>query len=326
MSWFGKAAAKKTSPLAQRSAADGVSVSLSELLAFREFITNSSPKPLTASTQTQGHHQVLQRARGLEFAELCQYLPGDDVRTIDWRQTAKRGRVFTRVYQDEHARPVRLLVDMGPTMRFATRGAYKSVIAARVAARLAWQSVALEDQVGGMVFGVQGLQALPPRGQHQGALALLKQMAAASHVEPQEVALSDVLSSVFASLELDSELVIVSDFSALDHSIEQQISTIARQVDVKLIHIYDVFEQNPPAGRYKVTNGSTKNAELNLYSDSVRKTYLKPFELRYNALKKLAYQNGIPLFSISTEDNLFQRLSAPFAGKAMTGKVVIDDE
>lgn len=297
-----------------KSTPEGVSVTLEQLLMLQQFTANTDARPLALSTQAHGQHQVSQRSRGIEFAELRQYWPGDDVRTIDWRQTAKRGRVYTRDYQDEHARQIRLLIDMGPGMRFATRGAFKSVVAARIAALLAWQSVAIEDLVGGMVWGVQGQQLLSPRGQHQGALALLKQVALASQTEPEQMAINHCLTSGCQNLQQGTEVIIISDFSGLTPEVEQQIKVLSRQVDVKLIHIFDSFEQNPPYGKFWVTNGSDKT-ELNLNSSATRQAYLEPFELRLTALKTLARQIGAPLISISTNDDIVRQLSVGMVGR-----------
>src|ERR1700690_844521 len=81
------------------------------------------------------------RARGLEFEEVRPYAAGDDVRSIDWRVTARRGRVHTKLFREERERPVWLLVDLQPGMYFGSRVQMKSAMAVRAAALLAWIAV-----------------------------------------------------------------------------------------------------------------------------------------------------------------------------------------
>ncbi len=117
-----------------------------------------------------GRHESRMRGRGLSFEELREYLPGDDIRTIDWRVTARTGKPVVRVYDEEKDRPALVIVDQRINMFFGSRRAMKSVAAAEVAALCAWRITALGDRVGGFVFGDETVdrdQALPqPRGRH----------------------------------------------------------------------------------------------------------------------------------------------------------------
>src|SRR5690554_7657604 len=88
----------------------------------------------------------------MTFAEVRQYQPGDDIRSIDWRVTARRQSPHTKLYEEERERPVLLIADLGPTLFFASTGAYKQVRCAQVAALLAWLALWAGDQVGGLVF------------------------------------------------------------------------------------------------------------------------------------------------------------------------------
>ncbi|MFT6038708.1 MAG: hypothetical protein ACI9TP_001500, partial [Candidatus Azotimanducaceae bacterium] len=90
------------------------------------------------------------RGRGIDFAEVRTYEPGDDVRTIDWRVTARTGAPHTKLFQEEKERPVLILVDQSQPMFFGSRVAFKSVIAAEVGALLAWTALTRGDRVGGI--------------------------------------------------------------------------------------------------------------------------------------------------------------------------------
>ncbi len=99
-----------------------------------------------------GRHAARIRGRGLDFDELRAYLPGDDVRSIDWKVTARTRKPHTRVYTDERERRVLLVVDQRLAMFFGTRVQMKSVTAAELAALLAWHVVGAGDRVGAVVF------------------------------------------------------------------------------------------------------------------------------------------------------------------------------
>lgn len=89
-----------------------------------------------------GPHDSRFRGRGMDYRESRHYQPGDDIRNMDWRVTARAGRPHTKVYQAERERPVVVLADFGATLFFGTRGTFKSVAAARTAALIAWAAVA----------------------------------------------------------------------------------------------------------------------------------------------------------------------------------------
>ena len=103
-----------------------------------------------------GRHATRIRGRGLDFDELRAYQPGDDVRSIDWKVTARTRKPHTRVYTDERERRVLLVVDQRLAMFFGTRVQMKSVTAAELAALLAWHVVDAGDRVGAVVFDERG--------------------------------------------------------------------------------------------------------------------------------------------------------------------------
>ena len=92
------------------------------------------------------------KGRGVEFDESRPYQEGDDLRTIDWRVTARTGSVHSKLFEAERERPVWLGVDLSASMHFGTRGAFKSVVAARVASLLAWDAHRAGERIGAVVW------------------------------------------------------------------------------------------------------------------------------------------------------------------------------
>ena len=137
---------------AARIVSSPVQVTLADLVRLRpagESLKLTAPRIRVA---TEGGHVSPYKGRGVEFDESRPYQPGDDLRTMDWRVTARTGKPHTKVFREERNRPVFVWLDLRRPMLFATRGAYKGVRAAEVAALVAWSAVANGDRLGGLVF------------------------------------------------------------------------------------------------------------------------------------------------------------------------------
>src|SRR3990172_1873062 len=118
------------------------------------------------------------RGRGMELEDVRAYQPGDDVRHMDWRATARTNRPITKVFRDERQQMIYLVIDRGPTMFFGTRGELKAASAARVAAVLAFSALAPQERVAGLISDPAGEQAFPKTRGLAGALKLLQAAAA----------------------------------------------------------------------------------------------------------------------------------------------------
>ena len=141
----------------------GVVASLDELIRQRAPRRSVGMGPTgRVRTLHSGAYDSVFHGRGMEFDESRLYQAGDDVRTIDWRLMARTGRVHTKLFHEERERPVRMLVDARPSMRFGTRDSFKSVLAARAAATLAWAARDAGDRVGGILLRSSGPTELEP--------------------------------------------------------------------------------------------------------------------------------------------------------------------
>lgn len=305
------------------NAMHGVTASLRELIALRERI--GGPLHGAPIQPSPGKHAAAHRSRGMEFAETRPYQPGDDVRSIDWRQSARRGRVYTKLYQEEHERPVRLLIDVGPSMRFGTRVAFKSVAAARAAATLAWMADAAGDRVGGVVWDGNAYQDIAASGQHTGVLKLLRCVADATVAAPLSlppdaaVDMAKPLRALARTLRPGSLVVLISDFATLHAGLEKDILALGRRAELVLLQVYDAFEaEAPPPGQYRVTDG-THYATLDLQTSAARHAYGEAFAQRCSALQMLARRSGarlLPLPTHGTPDILFQAAFPDWARRA----------
>ena len=168
-------------PDMERFEGTGVVATLPELVALRPHAKSLDlGAPRRSGALLAGPYLSPCRGNGMDFDEVRAYQPGDDVRNIDWRVTARTGRPHSKVFHEERERPVWFLLDAGPTMHFGTRRAFKSVAAVRAAALLAWAAREAGDRVGGMVRSPEACVELPPRRGEQQVYRLLGAMARAT--------------------------------------------------------------------------------------------------------------------------------------------------
>jgi uncharacterized protein (DUF58 family) len=123
-----------------------------------------------------GQYQSVFKGRGMEFAEVRQYLPGDDVRTIDWNVTARTGIPHVKRFCEERELTVMLLVDVSGSTHFGSAGQFKQELAAELAALLAFSAIANNDKVGLVIFTDRVEFALPPRKGNRHVLRVVREI------------------------------------------------------------------------------------------------------------------------------------------------------
>jgi uncharacterized protein (DUF58 family) len=188
--------------------------------------------------------------RGLDFEESRLYSPGDDIRDMDWRTTARTGRAHLKIYREERQPTVHLVVDRGATMRFGTRKRLKVAQAARVAAVLAFAAAGRNGVIGATLWDVQD-QELPARHGRLAAFELIEQAAAPcppltdpASTEPLHHA--DRLATLEASLPRGAQLALISDFNWLTAEHEPLLARLAARFEVWAIQVVDAAERALP--------------------------------------------------------------------------------
>ncbi len=255
------------------------------------------------------------RGRGMEFEETRPYQPGDDVRSLHWRVTARTGRPHTKLYREERERSVLTLVDLRAPMWFATRGAFKSVIAARAAALLAWSAAHHSDRVGGLIFSEKGHQELRPRLGHKSVLSLIHHLAAHPQPEPMNSdggLRADAAASAMARLRRvarpGSLIFLIGDFHDLDQRVDAHLAQLSRHCDLVMLFVYDPLERElPSAGRYWFSNGRER-LEVHAGSVHVQRSHRQRFEARVERLREMAKRHRMHLLPCATSDSLARHL------------------
>jgi uncharacterized protein (DUF58 family) len=254
------------------------------------------------------------RGRGIDFEEVRYYQPGDDIRTIDWRVTARTGDAHTKLFREERERPVMVVADQRNSMFFGSSHCFKSVLAAHLASLLAWSALENGDRIGGLVFNGVEHREIRPRRSRRTVLALLSQLQDYGRRLPVSAdADTDDFAAMLANLRRiarpGSSVFLVSDFrGAGSAQAREYLFQLAQHAEITAICCSDPLERElPQAGRYAVTNGHSRS-ELHTANGRLRQRYQQDFVRQREALSADLLRLGIPLLSASTEDAPFSLL------------------
>jgi uncharacterized protein (DUF58 family) len=296
---------------------DGARVTREELLQLRHSARDLPLDSRRAATSViSGAHDSRFRGRGMDYLESRGYQPGDDIRSMDWRVTARSGRAHIKVYQEERERPIVVMLDLGPGMFFATRGAFKSVIAARAAAMIGWAAVQNGDRIGALLFN-GGHHELRPLGGSRGALRLIRtlvEMTDPVHATEARTDsangqhLNDALMRLRRVARPGSLVFILSDFYDCDTDTRRHLQHLRKHNDVIALQIIDNLEiAPPPAGHYAISDGRHSGL-LDTRSTARRQAYIDYFAAHHQAVRELMQQCAVPLQQLATTDAVNQSL------------------
>jgi uncharacterized protein (DUF58 family) len=190
-----------------------------------------------------GAYHAVFKGRGMEFAEVREYTPGDEVRTIDWNVTARMGAPYVKKFVEERDLTLLILVDVSGSQAFGSRYLLKRDYAAEVAAVLAFSAVANHDRVGAVLFSDRIEKWVPPARGRDHALRIARDVLA---VEPagRGTDLTGALRFAQRVLKRRSIVAIVSDFQAT--GFERALGVLRRRHDVVALHLVDPREEEPP--------------------------------------------------------------------------------
>ncbi|PQJ97140.1 DUF58 domain-containing protein [Chromatium okenii] len=281
----------------------GIRPTLKELIALREQarLLDLAPRGRVLATRSGGHLSRF-RGRGMAFEESRVYQPGDDPRRMDWRVTARTGTPHIKLFQEERERPVWLLVDQSASMRFGSRVAFKSVIAAQAAALLGWAAVDRGDCVGGLVFDETHYLQQHPRTRSAGLLPLLERLSTAPAPSERSgcPSLPHAAMRLCRHLRPGSLIAVISDFAGIQREQSGWLARLATGQELLLIMVSDPLEaEPPPPGQYPVTDGQ-RWQRLNLTNEKQRIVYQSVFQQRLETVQRLAHRHHAHLLRLTT--------------------------
>jgi len=243
-----------------------------------------------AASALAGAYRSRFRGRGVDFVESRNYQPGDDIRNMDWRVTARTGRAHTKVFQEERERPVLIVMDASPSLFFGTRRMLKSVAAGQLAGAIAWSAVRRGDRIGGFLFAPGRHRELRPAGGRRGAMRMIQSlvdwMQPESGYEQSHEPLSVSLERVRHAVRPGSLVIVISDFFGLDEACNRHLSRLRQHNDVIGCQVLDVAEHLLPPGRYPITDGNQstvldtgQKSSMNRYQSMGQKHLEEPRKL-----------------------------------------------
>ena len=301
----------------------GAHCQLSALLATRHLARNLNLHARSpALALLAGQQSSVRRGRGLDFDEVRKYYPGDDVRSIDWRVTARTGDTHTKLFKEERERPVLIAVDQRNSLFFGSQTCMKSVWAAEFAASIAWAALENGDRIGGLITGQTEHCELRPKASRSSVLHFLQNLLTLNQALPNQSGTSTALDFTDQLLALrrisrpGTHIFIVSDYADY-HSPAHlpHLSYLARHNRLTLCMISDPMEAvAPPPGYYQFTDGDT-TAALDTESARVREAYTQVFQHRLHTLRADCLKTAIPLIEAKTTDAVMEVLQPLFGAR-----------
>jgi len=307
---------------------NGVQLDLAQLLRYQHQTCwlNLTPKQ-TIQSKLAGSYLARTKGRGMEFDEVRHYQTGDDVRTIDWRVTARTGKVHTKLFREEKERPVFVLTDLSANMHMGSALLFKSVQAAHLAAMIGWHAKERGDKFGGIVFNNQQIRELKPAARHTGIVRYLHQLIALHtppHDAPDTVALADALGQLRQLCRPGSLIYVLSDFATLDDSCWRHIQAMRAHNEIRLCQITDPLDETLPAKvRSQVAVKDQQGLMVaDLANPELRQRYMTQQQQHQQLLIKQCRALGLQLTGISAAEPVaeqFRRHNPHYAAGGVYG-------
>ncbi|MBY0500832.1 MAG: DUF58 domain-containing protein [Alphaproteobacteria bacterium] len=261
------------------------------------------PSDQKVSSLGGGNFRSPFRGQGLEFEEVREYASGDDIRAIDWRVTARTGKAHTKIFRESRERSVIICVDVNESMRFGTRGTFKSIQAARVAALLGWKASMSHDKIGFCLFGetTGGIDFYKPQRSRKPLWEMLKNLSTINNRDSLFLSGEEMLSQISQSISTGALVYMISDFSNMNIALEKQFTSLRRRCDVILIPIDDPADQFiPPIGSLFFCKNFKDKIYINTENKIGREAYTNQWQQTRESLQKVTRKLKIPLIPIAT--------------------------
>ncbi|HEV8337346.1 MAG TPA: DUF58 domain-containing protein [Candidatus Polarisedimenticolia bacterium] len=246
-----------------------------------------------------GEYHSVFKGRGMEFDEVREYTPGDDIRTIDWNVTSRMGHPFVKKYVEERELTVMLLVDASASGDFGTVAGTKRGVAAEVCALLAFSAIRNNDRVGLLVFTDREERYVPPRKGRNHVLRVIREVLT---FEPtgKRTDLTLALESLSRGVRRRSVAFVVSDF--LDSGFERALRIANRKHDLIAVSLSDPREMELPAiGILELEDAETgRTLVVDTWDRRVRERFAAEARDRAETRRRLFRQNKVDAVELTT--------------------------
>jgi len=264
-----------------------------------------------ASDLFSGQYESAFKGRGIEFAEVREYQPGDDIRTIDWNVSARFGHPFVKVFHEERELTVILLLDLSGSHLFGTRVKFKRELLAEVAGMLAFLAIRTNDKVGAILFSSRVEKYIPPKKGASHVWGLIKEIFT---YEPSD--LTTNIDSVFTYLNRVTKrhaiVFLISD--CMDTGFEKSLGLTAKKHDLTVIRVSDPAEEElPDVGLMALRDPETGQvAWINTKSRGLRQRWRAEQKEQERYLSDLFSKSGVDSVTLSTDGPVVEPLTRLF--------------
>lgn len=274
------------------------------------------PSGQEVSSLEGGNFRSPFRGQGLDFEEVREYASGDDIRSIDWRVTARTGKTHTKIFRENRERSVIICVDVNEAMGFGTRGTFKSIQAARVAALLGWKAWMSHDKLGFCLFGDVrgGIDFCKPQRSRKPLWEMFKKLC---HSEVNEgsnsQSMEEMIAHISKTVSTGALVYMIGDFNFINPIFEKQLTHLRRRCDVVLIPIDDQADRFIPSiGSLFFSQNRKDKVYINTENKAGREAYTNQWQQGRESLQKIANKLKIPLIPLATDRDVVSELFLGF--------------
>ena len=294
----------------------GIWIDKMELLDLARLANRKMKKAISKKKEILGGRFLSKiKGRGMEFDESRPYHPGDEVRHIDWRVTAKSGKTHTKLFRQERERPIMLVLDQSRSMFFGSRKRLKSVQAARTASLLGWKAIHAGDRVGAVIFSEKNHHEFRPKSDKNGFLRLLSyvtkehnyivdKMNQGEWSYSNEFFLSHSLRRLRYLIQPGSLIYVFSDFTGYNEECKKHFFQLSKHSQVKAVLISDPLEKKITSHASYAMSDGKKIVWFNAGNYEVRKQYSYSFEKNIDLLSNELRLCQVNLLNVSTVDDI----------------------
>jgi uncharacterized protein (DUF58 family) len=263
--------------------------------------------------QSNGARPSPRKGRGMEFSEVRLYQPGDDVRHIDWKVSARSQHTHTKLFSEEHERPVVFVVEQSARLFFASQHCFKSVLALDIMALLAWATLNQEDRVGGLVFGEGVSHWVEPKRQAKSLLHLFNHAISQNQRltrpgQGNDQAWLNALNQIAPLVHPASRIILIGDCLNLDAACHGVLRQLAKHGSVTAIHCQDPIETALPASHSLALSDGETEFYLDGQNSQLQQYYQNSYQQAWLNQQQIFTRLGIALCQLSTVDKPIEAL------------------
>lgn len=258
-----------------------------------------------------GQYESAFKGRGMEFAEVREYQPGDDVRAIDWNVSARFGRPFVKVFHEERELTVMFLLDLSGSNLFGTRSKFKRELLAETAGMLAFLAIRTNDKVGAILFSSKVERYIPPKKGASHVWRLIKEIFT---YEPEDLTTNIEAALSYLNRVTKRHAIIFLMSDCMDTGFEMALRLTARKHDLTVIRISDPAEDHlPNVGLITMRDPETgRVALINTGSKNLGKSWRVYREKQIASLSEIVKKTGVDMVELSTNGPVVEPLTRLF--------------